>query len=250
MFETIATAVKESRIPVDRAALVTWLSLIDGMKARVSEVIGEFDAAELWELDAATSMSGWLQEEARMTVRSATDLARTAATLRDLPVTATAWRAGVLSEGQVQAILANVPARHRPLYAEHEPELVPLLAKLGVTETAAVMRDWKARADALDPGPEPHEPERSLHHSQTLGGRFETKGSFDPGTGSVVATALRLATTGDADGESRIPAERRADALAEICEHYLAHHNVPTTRRNRPHLNVVINIDDLDSGAR
>jgi 5-methylcytosine-specific restriction protein A len=250
VFDAVATAMREVAIPLDRAAIVEALALADRWRAKVSEAIGAFDAAELWELDAATSMSAWLQQEARMTRGAATTTAQTAAVLRDLPVTAAAWQAGVLSEGQVQAILANVPARHRALFADHEAELVPALANLSVAEVAAIMRDWHERADALDPGPEPTEPERSLHHSQTYGGRFETKGSFDAAMGALIAAALGLATTPDADGESRTPAERRADAFAEICEHFLNHHNIPTTRRNRPHVNVVIRLEDLEAGAR
>ncbi len=87
------------------------------------------------------------------------------------PTLSAAWLEGAVSGGQVQAIVAHLNDDVAPLFAEHEPELVPVLVGLSVRETAIVMQQWRARADALLEGDEPKEPERSLHVSRTFEGR-------------------------------------------------------------------------------
>ena len=101
------------------------------------------------------------------------------------------------------------------------------------------------KADALIPEPEPDDRQGSLNHSQTLGGRWVTNGTFDPEAGTVIATALAAADSGDLNSP---PAQRRAEALATICEFFLNNHTSTSPRRNRPQVNLVINADDLQPG--
>jgi hypothetical protein len=125
---------------------------------------------------------------------------------------------------------------------------VPQLARLSVAETAVAMQDWARRAHAVvgdDPAPLPAE--RSLHLSRILDGRRELSGSFDPEGGAVIATALRLAATGDVDGEPRrSPAQRRGDALVDVCRWYLDHQQHRRDGRHRPHLNIIATLHDLE----
>jgi Domain of unknown function (DUF222) len=187
--------------------------------------VGEHDAAELWRNDGATSMTAWLRHHTRRSGRDAARCARTARRLRQLSVTAAAHRHGVLSSGHIQAIVANLKDRTVDQFAHHETELVPELARLSVADTAVAMQDWARRADAVV-GDDPDRPqlERSLHLSRILDGRRELSGSFDPEGGAVIATALRLAATRDVDGEPRRgPAQRRGDALVDVCRWFLDH---------------------------
>ena len=56
--------------------------------------------------------------------------------------------------------------------------------------------------------------------------------------------------TSDAEGEPpRSFARKRADALVDIARFYLDHRAAPPKGRFRPHLNVVISLDDLQQGA-
>ncbi len=131
------------------------------------------------------------------------------------------------------------------LFAEQEPDVVPYLVPLTVAGTARAMASWKARA--TEP-PEPAEPERSLHLSQTLDDRYVLDGSLDAEGGAVVATALRLATADDHD-QTRTPATKRADALVDVCRFFLDHQQSRAGGRHRPHLNVVVDLDALHEGA-
>ncbi len=247
ILEPLADAIDRLDLPVDSVVLTEAFALVDRLNAKLLAAVGEHDAAELWRNDGATSMTAWLRHHTRQSGRQAAGCAKTARRLRRLPVTAGAYRDGVLSGGQVQAIVANLTDRTVGLFAHHETQLVPELARLSVHDTSVAMQDWARRAHAVvGDDPEPVLPERSLHLSRILDGRRELSGSFDPEGGAVIATALRLAATGDVEGEpARGPAQRRADALVDVCRRFLDHQQQRRGGRHRPHLNVITTLDDL-----
>ncbi len=246
MFEELAEAVEKLSIPVDGPALVQVLRLRDRLDARIAEAVGTFDAATLWDIDAATSMTAWLRSFGGMTSRVATRLSVQGRRLRRLPVCSSAFADGTLSGGQVEAILAHLDDDAVDLFAACEAELVPYLAPLRVAGVGRAMAAWKEQA--RPERPEPEEPERSLYLSQTLNDRYVLDGSLDAEGGATVATALRLATGEDTDA-SRAPAQRRADALVDVCRFFLDHQRSKAGGRHRPHLNVVVELDDLAEGG-
>lgn len=194
-------------------------------------------------------MVSWLRANAAMTAGGAKSLTTIAARLAALPVTTSAYESGRLSSDQVRAIVAKIAERHVELFAAHEGEIVPRLVGLTVAQVAQVMEDWKQRADALDPLPDDEDPKRELFFSKTFQATRELKGSFATEYGEVLDAALGLAKTTDAEGESRSPAQRRADALVDICRFYLDNHAGATAPRHRPHLNVIITVDDAEAGG-
>ena len=111
ILEPLADAIGELDLPVDSAVLTEAFALMDRLNAKLLAAVGEHDAAELWRNDGATSMTAWLRHHTRHAGRDAARCAKTARRLRQLPVTATAYRDGVLSAGQVQAIVANLHDR-------------------------------------------------------------------------------------------------------------------------------------------
>jgi Domain of unknown function (DUF222) len=248
ILERLADAIDQLDLPVDGAVLAEAFALADRLNAKLVAAVGQHDAAELWRDDGATSMTAWLRHGTRQSGRQAATCAKTARRLRGLPVTAAAYREGVLSGGQIQAIVVNVKDRTVGLFANHEAALVPELARLSVVETGTVMQDWARRAEAvLGDEPDRPVPERSLHLSRILDGRRELSGSFDPEGGAVIATALRLATTDDVDGEpARTPAQRRADALVDMCRRFLDRQQDRRGGRHRPHINVMTTLSDLE----
>jgi hypothetical protein len=162
--------------------------------------------------------------------------------LAHLPVTAAAWRDGVLSSGQVEAIAAHLDPDTLDLFADHERAIVPTLMGLPVPDVAAAMAAWRECATAhRDPKPEPSS---ALYLSPMLGGRWRLDANLDPETGELMATALRLAHSPDVDSEpARSPATRRAHALADICRHFLDHQQTRRAGRHRPHLNLILDLD-------
>ena len=83
---------------------------------------------------------------------------------------------------------------------------------------------------------------------KTLDGRGYLKGSFDAEGTEIIATGLRLADSGDLDEPS---ARRQGQALLDVFRFYLDHQDEKLGKRHRPHLNVVVDHDDLeDAPAR
>lgn len=226
--------------------ILETLARIDRLSARVAAAVAEFDARGEWELDGATSAVAWLRDRARMPASAAKALVRTAGRLRSLPVTQAAWVDGSLSGGQVQAVVANLSDRTASLFAEHEGAVVPSLIELSVTDTAAAMRAWRAHAEAIVDGDEGDLPRRTVHLSRSLDGRFVLDGQLDVEGGELLAAALRLVEVEDFD---RPAAQRRGDALVDMARFVLDHHETRPQRRNRPHLNVVVDYAALVSGG-
>ena len=253
MFEQAIQALNDTidalDIPIDGAALAACVGLLDKLNAKITTAVGAFDAAEAWRDSGATSMTAWLRANTRRSGRDASACVRTARRLADLPVLAEAYRSGVVSTAQVQAVVANLNDETAPLFGWTEADLVPTLASLSVTDVSNAMQHWaQAAKDSLhDPtNPEPDMPERRLHLSHTLDGRRELTASLDAEAGALVETALRLAQTDDCDSEPpRTPAQRRADALVDIARFYLDHQQTRRGGRHRPHLNIHIDYRDL-----
>jgi hypothetical protein len=246
VLEDLAEAIEGLDIPVNGAAILQALALRDQFDARIAEAGGAFDAARLWDIDGATSMTAWLRASAGMTRKSAGRLALVGRRMRQLPVCAAAYADGSLSSGQFDAILANVDDSTVALFAGQEAEVVPYLVPLTVAGTARAMAAWKERAKAETPLPE--EPERSLHLSRTLDDRYVLDGSFDSEGGATVEAALRLASPNEPD-DARVPAAVRADALVTVSRYFLDNQRSRSGGRHRPHLNVVVDIDALHEGS-
>jgi hypothetical protein len=250
MFEELAAAIDNlGAIPVDGNALRTLCMLRDQLDARLAAALSDFDAGQLWDLDAATSLHGWLVDQARLTKSDAWRTAKVATWVARIPVTVAAWGEGRLSGGQVQVIVAQLNSRRLPYWLDAEATLLPVLARLSIPDTIVRLRQWAEMVDAIDAGDEPpEEPERSLHLSRTLDERGELRGSFDPTSTTILDTALGVAERRDGDDEQRAASQRRADALVDIAQFFLDHHHRPPKRRHRPHVNLTVGLDDLRDG--
>ena len=249
MFEALARAVEELEVPSDPSALAEVWALVDRLTAKATMAAAAFDEHELWDVDGDTSLTGWLRHHAGMTSRDAAVVTRTGERLRSAPSTAAAWLNGDLTGGQVAAVVANVHDETAELWAQHEAAVVPTLTPLPVHQVAAAMRVWAQRAEALVESCDGRERASSLHLSRTLEDRAELTGSFSPELADLVTTALRVGTRGDGTREPvRTPAERRAEALGDICQFFLDHQHATTGGRHRPHLNLLVDLDRRAAG--
>ena len=247
MFEDLAKAIEELDIPPERDALAAAFNLRSRLDAALAAAVARVRAERGYAPDGATSTVGWLRDRGGLTRRAAAHTVTVAARVSDLPATWAAWRDGTLSEGQVDAIVANLSRATAETYVAQEAELVPHLSPLSVADTARVMAHWKTRAEAELP--EVDEEFQHLYLSPSLDGRWVLDGELGNETGQVVATALRVAETPNGAGEEpRSAAWRRADALEEVCRFFLDHQSHLPGKRHRPHLNVVVDANDLAAG--
>jgi 5-methylcytosine-specific restriction protein A len=79
----------------------------------------------------------------------------------------------------------------------------------------------------------------------TVKGRFDDAAMFDAVAAVVDAKAKPL--TGE---DERSAAERQAEALAEVCGFVLDHGDLPHAGGGRPHLNVLVRLEDLENRCR
>ena len=225
-------------ISPEPAHLEAALGAIDRLQAKVSSALEAFDLKEGWKEDGSLSLTAWLAHHGRRTRREAHREALAAKRLAALPATRFAWEEGRLSSGQVDAVMANVSEHHLGLYAEQEEGLVEAWEELSATETAAAMRHWRLRAEALDDDPPPAERPSELHLSRTLEGRREISGHLRPEDAAVVEAALAEVAQEPALGEGgKSSSELRADALIDICRWFLVNRERPAGSRARPYLN-------------
>lgn len=92
--------------------------------------------------------------------------------------------------------------------------------------------------------------ERSLYASRALDDRVVLEADLDSDSGEVVLTALRVAETRDTEGDPGSAATRRADALVDVCRFFLDNQTTQPGGRHRPHVNVVVEADDLYAARR
>jgi hypothetical protein len=220
----------------------------DRLDVKLSEVLRAFEAEQGWAEDGSLSLTAWLAAHGRRSRKEAHREAVTSKRLAQLPTTAAAWEAGVLSSSQVAAVVANVSAEHASLYAAHEDELTPVLAALSVRDTAAAMRSWRLHAEATSDGPEPVSRPSVLHLSETLDGRHELSGHLSVEDAAVVEAAIAAAARDFDPTELPLPsaAERRAAALVDVCRWFLDNcSSVSSGSRSRPHVSVVVGLTEL-----
>jgi hypothetical protein len=225
--------------------LAQKLRSLDRLTAEVAALVGRFERSGDWAAEGATSVVAWLRGEG-LSGADAGRLAGLGRRLLRLPVLAEAWFRGSLTGGQVQAVMAAVPERRVGLFASHEAAVVPTLVGLDVADTARVMREWAAWADALDDGVGAGEPVREVRLSRTLDNRFVLNGDLDAEGGAVVERALSLADSGDS---SVALARRRGDALVDVARFFLGNQRTRRAGRHRPHVSVLVDATSVAIGA-
>ena len=179
-----------------------------------------------------------------------------------LTATAEVFAAGNCSTRQVEVIarvLDTAAARRLTpqVWAAAEAELA---AKAGDYSPADLQAWGTALVEQPDQdGPEPDDrPDPPginelflTRHPAGAGGRI--KGRFDdPAMFDAIARVIdTLARPADAaDAEQRPLGQRQAEALADACGHVLDHGPLPAAGGERPHLTVVVRLEDLENRAR
>lgn len=233
-------------VPVSPAGLREAFGVRDLLDARLAVAVGEFDALGLGDEDCSLSTASWLGHRAGVDEKTAKRVTAIGRRLHRFPHLRAAALDGSLTNGQLAIVASCVPERHFDRFADHEEAVVAELVGLGTAGTTMLMRDWQAKADAVDEPDEGAERPSELYHSQTLGGRGEISGSLTADGSANLEAALRIADSEDLS----VPApQRRADALDDVVRFFLDNHaDRNRKRRHRPHVNLSTSIDDFVTG--
>ena len=176
---------------------------------------------------------------------------RVARALDAMPKTRDAFDEGAVSLCAVK-LLAAARQVDPEAFDLSEGTLVDAARTHSAGDLNRVLGYWRERvqsdrlaADRLREG-------RRLHASVTFGGMVRIDGDLDPETGETVLTALAAVIDAGSrreDDDARTPAQRRADALGEVCRGWLDLAERPGVAGERPHLTVTVDVGELALGG-
>jgi uncharacterized protein DUF222 len=218
------------------------------LEAQLLRCLAEIDRRASFQADGYVSTASWLQDRYRGGAVSARDQVRTARALREMPGTEEAFTAGELSQDAVK-VLAAAHEADPEVFADHEPLLLEAATRHNVRELQHVVAYWKQGLASGADEARRRWAERRLYVSPLLDGMVRVDGSLDPETGETLITALRAVQDSEArirdHEDARSPAQRRADALGEVCRQWLDRLDRPVVAGERPHVTVRVDLRTL-----
>jgi hypothetical protein len=239
---------------LDRTAeLVRARNRIDAELARTVRVA---DCVQAPEHDGLKTMRSWLRGHARLSPAAAAQVVRNGRVLEQLPAVASGCSEGVITAEQVTVIAPVVAAENVAAAAEQGVDLAEVDAVLAGTAAARqhrhlgqVVHHYLARLDPDGAEPDPTGG-RSLtlarHSDGWLTGHFE----LDPVGGEKVQAMLESFVQADRPaGDLRCRAQQLGDALVQAADVALAAGGLPILRSVKPHVVVLIDVDDLADPA-
>jgi hypothetical protein len=222
------------------------------LAAEITRTVRECELTQAPENDGLKSMPSWLRGHGRLSPGAAARLVSNGRALEHLPAVAAGFADGAITAEQVAAIAPVAKAEHLAAAAEQGVDVAEIDAAL--TEIAAtrpysdltkVVHHYLERLDPDGPEPDPTE-DRSLsivkHADGSISGRFD----LDAVGGEKLQTALEsIVQAGRCAGDTRTRAQQQGDALVQLADNALAAGGLPILRTVKPHVIVMIGIDDL-----
>jgi hypothetical protein len=243
--ETLAE-LPDARVEEDFAELHRAVEQLEVERLRR---LAEIERRGLHERDGFLSAAAWLVSRFKVAWGVAREHVRIARALDHMPRTRRGLEEGEVSMSAIRVLVA-VRDASADAFERCEPQLVEAARIHSVSDlqrVAAFWRDAVEREQALG-GEDRLRARRRLHASVSLLGMVRVDGDLDPETGESLMTALRAVL--DAESRSgvaddRTPAQRRADALGEICRQWLDLADRPTVAGERPHVTVTVDADTV-----
>jgi hypothetical protein len=249
-FETLAEQ-PDARLEEDFGELQRATELIDAERLRR---LAEIERRGTYQRDGHLSAAAWLASTFKVAWGTARGEVRMARALEDMPVTRRALEDGDLSMSAVRVLVDARDADHEA-FRTSEATLVEAARIHSMQDVGRVAAYWRqaAEREAAMGGEEKLRERRRLHASVTFMGMVRVDGDLDPETGETLLTALRAVL--DAESRSagaddgRTPAQRRADALGEVCRQWLDHAGRPSVAGEKPHVTVTVGTEALRVSA-
>jgi hypothetical protein len=211
--------------------------------------LAEIDKRRLFERDGHLSAASWLATRFKVAWGAAREQVRIARGLEEMPVVRRALGEGECSLSGLR-VLSSCREADPEAFRTSEHVLVEAARSHSVRDLTRVAAYWRQaveREHALE-SEEKLRADRRLHASVTLLGTVRVDGMLDPETGETVLTALGAVLDAEARAggeDERTPAQRRADALGEVCRQWLDGAGRPTVAGEHPHLTVTVGAEVL-----
>jgi hypothetical protein len=241
----------DARIEEEFTELQRSLELLEAERLRR---LAEIDRRRLFERDGHLSAASWLAVRHRMAWGTARYQVRVGRALEEMPQTRAALDAGHVSMAAVR-LLATAHGVDRDAFARSEGQLVEAARQHSIQDLNKVVAFWRERAEhERSPDREGSlRSRRAFHASVSFLGMVRVDGELDPETGETVLSALGAVQGAETRSrrfdDDRSPAQRRADALGEICRQWLDASDRPVVGGERPHLTVTVPAEALSRGS-
>jgi hypothetical protein len=167
-----------------------------------------------------------------------------------MPETRRAFEAGDISSSAVR-LLVEARTAEPGAFERSEPRLVDAARKHTISDLHRLTSFWRqaAERDHLHDPEERLRERRYFHASRTFLGMVRVDGDLDPETGESLLAALGAVLDAEArsrtDEDIRSPAQRRADALGEVCRQWLDRSDRASVGGERPHMTVTVAAEAL-----
>ena len=222
------------------------------LNAQVAHSVREGELIQAAAHDGLTTMQSWLRGHARLSPAAAHRVVGTGRALEHLPVVAAAFADGRLTAEQVATIAPVARDEHRAAAVEQGVDLAAIdatLADIAATRPyqhlIRVVHHYLSRLDPGGPEPDPTEG-RTLTLSKLLDGRLVIRGELDAVGGEKVQAALESFVQADRPaGDMRSRAQQLGDGLVQWADVALASGKLPVLRTVKPHVQVIIGVEDL-----
>jgi hypothetical protein len=211
--------------------------------------LAEIERRGIHQRDGHLSAASWYATTFRIGWGQAKSDLRTAKAVEDMPETKKALEAGDVSLAAAK-VLVQAREADPEAFSRCEPDLVETARIHNMRDLQRVLTGWRQMVDrerGLDAEAELRDMRR-LFTSRTFGGMVRVDGDLDPETGETLLTALRAVMDAEARSgteDSRSPAQRRADALAEVCRQWLDRSGRPVVGGERPHVALTVSAEAL-----
>jgi len=219
--------------------------------AEAAEVLAEIDRRCSFLREGYLQAGSFVAHRVGDSHQAAAGRVRVARALREMPETAAAYRAGEIDVVRVRRLMDAREAAG-DAFAAAEPELVERAGREDAATFARTVALWCERVAPAHTRREERErfERRRLSFAETFEGMVRVDAELDAVSAETVMTAVAaLAGPANRDGgDGRTPAQRRVDALAEICRRYLDAGEAPIVGRRTPHLSVIVDLDGLTGG--
>ena len=231
------------------AKAVAIQKAIDALTAEQALTLAEIDETKAHEVESASSIGTWARRELHQDAGLTRQMVKAAATFRDLPAVAGAARAGSISFEHVVSFtyaLKHVGVDETRLIEE---PLLDVAKHVAPSEFHAKVRQVRAIAhpDDLDAAWLKGMDKHDIRLAKTAEG-WHLTGFLDIETGAKLNTILKNLSVPREAADLRAPAERRMDALDQICTTVLEH-GLPSDNGIRPHINVTVDAETLQAMA-
>lgn len=220
--------------------------------AEGAAALAEIDRRRSFSLEGHLSATAFVAHRVGDSHRAAAGRLRLARALEEMPCTADAFRQGDIDEVRVRRLI-DAHEVAPDAFGGAEAALVEGARSMDAGTFTRTVGYWRhnTAADASRRVERELFERRHLSVSETLEGLVRLDAELDPVSAETVITAIRaLAGPADRDGgDGRTSAQRRADALTEVCRRFLDSGDAPVSGGRKPHLNVVVDLEGFAGGA-